>query len=81
MQDEKSSGRVFIDAGMNRAFGEWQKWVARVAEKGKKNTSEVEKDSQAEKTKQNQQKMLLRMSKKSIFREELARLPVVGDSK
>ena len=80
IQDEKSSGMVFSDTEMNQALREWQKWIARAMEKGKKNSSEVEKDLQAEKTKQDQQNMLLRMSKKRVFQEGLAILPEFGDS-
>ena len=80
MQDETSSGTVFCDTEMNQTLREWQKWVTRATEKGRKNILEVERNTQAEKTKQDQQNMLLRMSKKRIFREGLAALPESGDS-
>ena len=80
MQDEKSSGTVFSDSEMYQALGEWQKWVARPAEKDAKNIREVEKDTQAEKIKQAQQIVLLRMLKERFFQQGLATLPAFGDS-
>ena len=50
----------------NQALREWQKWVVRATEMGREKTPGAEKDTQAEKTKQDQQNMPLRMPKKNL---------------
>ena len=67
---------------MNQALREWQEWVERAAKKGnlKSNLNTSEMVLQAEKTKQDQQNMLLRMSKKRVFQEGLAVFPQFGAS-